>query len=58
MRQLRHAPTQVRFQFGWESLIAEAMGELPLTAEQVQKIERAIQQPLPRDLDLFIGVRE
>ncbi|WP_258631105.1 pyocin S6 family toxin immunity protein [Pseudomonas sp. B21-028] len=55
---MRHAPTQVRFQFGWKSLIAEAMGELPLTAEQVQKIERAIQQPLPRDLDLFIGVRE
>lgn len=43
--------------FGWDSLAAEANGELPLTGEQVKQLEVAIQQPLPKELDLFIGVR-
>jgi hypothetical protein len=42
---------------GWESLAAEANGELPLTGGQVKQLEVAIQQPLPKELDLFIGVR-
>lgn len=42
---------------GWESLAAEADGELPLTEAQVQEIEIAIQRSLPKELDLFIGVR-
>lgn len=42
---------------GWDSLAAEANGELPLTGRQIQQIEIAIQQPLPKELELFIGVR-
>jgi hypothetical protein len=42
---------------GWDSLAAEANGELPLTGGQVKQLEVAIQQPLPKELDLFIGVR-
>jgi hypothetical protein len=42
---------------GWESLEAEADGELPLTATQVEAIAAVIKKPLPMDLDLFIGVR-
>ena len=42
---------------GWESLEAEANGELPLTAAQVEAIATVIKKPLPMDLDLFIGVR-
>ena len=42
---------------GWDSLAAEANGELPLTGEQVQQLEIAIQQSLPKELELFIGVR-
>jgi hypothetical protein len=42
---------------GWESLEAEAYGELPLTAAQVEAIAAVIKKPLPMDLDLFIGVR-
>lgn len=42
---------------GWESLAAEANGEFPLTAEQIEELECVIEQPLPKDLDLFIGVR-
>ncbi|WP_349971315.1 pyocin S6 family toxin immunity protein [Pseudomonas caspiana] len=42
---------------GWESLEAEADGELPLTATQVEAIAALIKKPLPMDLDLFIGVR-
>jgi hypothetical protein len=42
---------------GWDSLSAEANGELLLTDGQVQQIEIAIQQPLPKELELFIGVR-
>jgi hypothetical protein len=42
---------------GWESLAEEVVGELPLSIAQVRQIERVIQQPLPENLDLFIGVR-
>ncbi|WP_236645647.1 pyocin S6 family toxin immunity protein [Pseudomonas sp. Ant30-3] len=42
---------------GWESLVAEANGELPLTNEQVQQLEIAIHQSLPKELELFMGVR-
>jgi len=42
---------------GWDSLAAEANGELPLTGRQIQQIEIAIHQPLPKELELFIGVR-
>ncbi|SEK71067.1 hypothetical protein SAMN03159362_2415 [Pseudomonas sp. NFIX51] len=41
---------------GWESLAAEADGELPLTKEQVMQIAAAIKESLPHHLDLFIGV--
>ncbi|MDP4789948.1 MAG: pyocin S6 family toxin immunity protein [Haliea sp.] len=41
---------------GWKSLAEEADGELPLTGEQVDQIASAVKQPLPRDLDMFIGV--
>jgi hypothetical protein len=43
---------------GWESLAAEADGELPLMTEQVQQIAEAINEQLPTELDLFIGVRQ
>lgn len=42
---------------GWESLAAEIVGELPLSIAQARRIGRVIQQPLPENLDLFIGVR-
>jgi hypothetical protein len=41
---------------GWKSLAAEADGELPLTNEQVSQIANAINEPLPDNLDMFIGV--
>ncbi|QVM92057.1 hypothetical protein JYG34_03230 [Pseudomonas entomophila] len=41
---------------GWESLTAEADGELPLTHEQTSQIALAIQESLPDNLDMFIGV--
>ncbi|QQZ44477.1 hypothetical protein IF690_13430 [Pseudomonas sp. SK3(2021)] len=41
---------------GWESLAAESDGELPLTSEQVSQIAVAIKEPLPDNLDMFIGV--
>ncbi|RON86606.1 hypothetical protein BK635_06600 [Pseudomonas chlororaphis] len=41
---------------GWESLAAEADGELPLTKEQVMQIAAAIKESLPGHLDMFIGV--
>ncbi|WP_162095115.1 pyocin S6 family toxin immunity protein [Pseudomonas chlororaphis] len=41
---------------GWESLAAEADGELPLTNEQVMQIAAAIKESLPDHLDMFIGV--
>ncbi|WP_030138641.1 pyocin S6 family toxin immunity protein [Pseudomonas fluorescens] len=42
---------------GWRSLADEIVGELPLSVAQVRQIEQVIQQPLPENLDLFIGVR-
>ena len=41
---------------GWDSLAAEADGQLPLTDEQIRQINSAIKELLPNDLDLFIGV--
>ncbi|SDV00293.1 pyocin S6 family toxin immunity protein [Pseudomonas mucidolens] len=42
---------------GWQSLAAECDGELLLTTEQIRKISTAINEQLPTELDLFIGVR-
>ncbi|KJH87816.1 MULTISPECIES: pyocin S6 family toxin immunity protein [Pseudomonas] len=42
---------------GWRSLADEVVGELPLSVTQVRQIEVVMQQPLPENLDLFIGVR-
>jgi hypothetical protein len=42
---------------GWESLEAEIVGDLQLTATQVEQISSVINELLPQDLDLFIGVR-
>lgn len=39
---------------GWGSLAAEANGELPSTGGQVQQLEMALRQPLPKELELFI----
>ncbi|NWB50618.1 pyocin S6 family toxin immunity protein [Pseudomonas gingeri] len=41
---------------GHASLNDMAVGEWPLTLEQVQQISAVIKQKLPLDLDLFIGV--
>ncbi|AMS18525.1 hypothetical protein A3218_26540 [Pseudomonas chlororaphis] len=41
---------------GWQSLAAEADGELLLTKEQVRQIAAAIKESLPGHLDMFIGV--
>jgi len=41
---------------GWKSLDAEADGELPLTREQVSQIADVVEEPLPDNLDMFIGV--
>jgi hypothetical protein len=41
----------------WESLEAGIVGDLQLTAAQVEEISSVINERLPRDLDLFIGVR-
>jgi hypothetical protein len=43
---------------GWKSLDESADGEWLLSDEQVQKIASALNEQLPSDLDLFIGVRE
>ncbi|MNL44347.1 hypothetical protein D3C87_1669170 [compost metagenome] len=42
---------------GWQSLAAECDGELLLTTEQVRQISTVINEQLPTELDLFIGVR-
>lgn len=42
---------------GWKSLAAECDGELKLTSEQIRKISSAINEILPIDLELYIGVR-
>lgn len=41
---------------GHRSLNAMAEGEWALTSEQVADLSSTIGQPLPTDLDLFIGV--
>ncbi|KJZ64285.1 pyocin S6 family toxin immunity protein [Pseudomonas fluorescens] len=43
---------------GWKSLDESADGEWLLTSEQVQQIAIALNEQLPTELDLFIGVRE
>ncbi|MHC8362281.1 pyocin S6 family toxin immunity protein [Pseudomonas sp. LS2P72] len=43
---------------GWRSLDESADGEWLLTGEQVQQVAIALNEQLPTDLDLFIGVRE
>lgn len=43
---------------GWKSLDESADGEWLLTGEQVQQIAIALNERLPTELDLFIGVRE
>jgi len=42
---------------GRESIAAEVAGELPLTTSQIEEIADVIKEPLPLDLDLFIGAR-
>ncbi|SEM81771.1 hypothetical protein SAMN04487857_105219 [Pseudomonas sp. ok272] len=42
---------------GWKNLAAECDGELELTREQVRKISLALNEKLPMELDMFIGVR-
>jgi len=41
---------------GHENIEAMACGEWLLTKEQVQQIATLLNRPLPRDLDIFIGV--
>lgn len=41
---------------GHENIEAMACGEWLLTKEQVQRIATLLNQPLPLDLDIFIGV--
>ncbi|WP_432443516.1 pyocin S6 family toxin immunity protein [Pseudomonas batumici] len=41
---------------GWKSLAEESDGELLLTSDVVQQIASVVKEPLPNDLDLFIGV--
>ncbi|MGZ7460290.1 pyocin S6 family toxin immunity protein [Pseudomonas sp. Ma2-10] len=41
---------------GHKNLNEMASGEWLLTAEQAQKIGALINQPIPRDLEIFIGV--
>lgn len=43
---------------GGRSLDESADGEWLLTGEQVQQVAKALNEQLPTDLDLFIGVRE
>ncbi|MBK5300971.1 MULTISPECIES: pyocin S6 family toxin immunity protein [Gammaproteobacteria] len=43
---------------GWKSLDKSADGEWLLTGEQIQQIAIALNEQLPTELDLFIGVRE
>ena len=43
---------------GWKSLDESADGEWLLTGEQVKQVAKALNEQLPTDLDLFIGVRE
>ncbi|MHC8412677.1 pyocin S6 family toxin immunity protein [Pseudomonas sp. Hz4] len=47
---------QIMQLLGHKSLNEMASGEWLLTAEQVQQIGALINQPIPRDLEIFIGV--
>jgi hypothetical protein len=42
---------------GWENLDQSEDGDCLLTAGQVQQIAIALNEPLPTELDLFIGLR-
>ena len=42
---------------GWKDMAAECDGELQLTSEQIREISLAINEHLPMDLELYIGVR-
>jgi hypothetical protein len=44
--------------FGWKSLDEAADGETHLTGEQTRKLAAVLNQQLPTELELFIGVRE
>jgi hypothetical protein len=48
--------SQVMTVLGWKSMEEECDGYLPLTEGHVREISKIIQQQLPLDLDLFIGV--
>nr|WP_122667423.1 pyocin S6 family toxin immunity protein [Pseudomonas viridiflava] len=42
---------------GWESLEKSPDGEWLLSMEQVGEVSTAVNEPLPSNLDVFIGVR-
>lgn len=42
---------------GWESLEGSPDGEWQLSIEQLREVSTAVKEPLPSDLDVFIGVR-
>jgi hypothetical protein len=42
---------------GWKSLDESPDGEWQLTLDQAQKIGMAVNEQLPAELDLFIGIR-
>ncbi|MCQ3002500.1 pyocin S6 family toxin immunity protein [Pseudomonas syringae] len=42
---------------GWESLEESPDGEWLLSMEQVGQVSTAVNEPLPSNLDVFIGVR-
>ncbi|MBW0237429.1 pyocin S6 family toxin immunity protein [Pseudomonas sp. D1HM] len=42
---------------GWQSLAAECDGERLLTNDQVREIASLINEPLPTELEMYIGVR-
>lgn len=42
---------------GWESLEESPDGEWLLSIEQVGQVSTAVNEPLPSNLDVFIGVR-
>ncbi|MGW8466217.1 pyocin S6 family toxin immunity protein [Pseudomonas sp. CLCA07] len=50
--------TAIMAVLGWKSLDESADGEWLLTREQIQQIATELDQQLPTELDLFIGVRE
>jgi hypothetical protein len=54
--QPKHEAAVMRI-LGWNSLDESPDGEWLLTNEQVQEIAVAVNEQLPMELDLFIGVR-